>query len=253
MNKKLIGVIIGVSALVVLIIVLAVTFTIRNVVIDPTSTLSLTSEQQQELISDSGIKMKSSIFSVDESIVVRNIELAHPSYKVISVERKFPNTVCVNLTNRTPVYSMNIYDGTHALVDRELKIVDIVESDENVNYITRISGYELKNTVQKGGFLNINFLREITAEAEKLSFVNQRMSSFIPSIEYSNVDNDVNNILLKTNTGVILVIKEVQGSMGTYFNYAYTKYYTELTEHQKTTGYVYLTDENIWTWSNTLD
>ena len=197
--------------------------------------------------------MKSSIFSVDESIVVRNIELAHPSYKVISVERKFPNTVCVNLTNRTPVYSMNIYDGTHALVDRELKIVDIVESDENVNYITRISGYELKNTVQKGGFLNINFLREITAEAEKLSFVNQRMSSFIPSIEYSNVDNDVNNILLKTNTGVILVIKEVQGSMGTYFNYAYTKYYTELTEHQKTTGYVYLTDENIWTWSNTLD
>lgn len=253
MNKKLIGVIIGVSALVVLIIVLAVTFTIRNVVIDTTSTLSLTSEQQQELISDSGIKMKSSIFSVDESIVVRNIELAHPSYKVISVERKFPNTVCVNLTNRTPVYSMNIYDGTHALVDRELKIVDIVESDENVNYITRISGYELKNTVQKGGFLNINFLREITAEAEKLSFVNQRMSSFIPSIEYSNVDNDVNNILLKTNTGVILVIKEVQGSMGTYFNYAYTKYYTELTEHQKTTGYVYLTDENIWTWSNTLD
>ena len=252
MNKKLIGVIIGVSALVVLIIVLAVTFTIRNVVIDTTSTLSLTSEQQQELISDSGIKMKSSIFSVDESIVVRNIELAHPSYKVISVERKFPNTVCVNLTNRTPVYSMNIYDGTHALVDRELKIVDIVESDENVNYITRISGYELKNTVQKGGFLNINFLREITAEAEKLSFVNQRMSSFIPSIEYSNVDNDVNNILLKTNTGVILVIKEVQGSMGTYFNYAYTKYYTELTEHQKTTGYVYLTDENIWTWSNTL-
>ncbi|MBE5762742.1 MAG: FtsQ-type POTRA domain-containing protein [Clostridiales bacterium] len=253
MNKKLIGVIIGVSALVVLIIVLAVTFTIRNVVIDTTSTLSLTSEQQQELISDSGIKMKSSIFSVDESIVVRNIELAHPSYKVISVERKFPNTVCVNLTNRTPVYSMNIYDGTHALVDRELKIVDIVESDENVNYITRISGYELKNTVQKGGFLNINFLREITAEAEKLSFVNQRMSSFIPSIEYSNVDNNVNNILLKTNTGVILVIKEVQGSMGTYFNYAYTKYYTELTEHQKTTGYVYLTDENIWTWSNTLD
>jgi len=251
MNKKLLGVIIGVVAVVAIIIVLGVTFIIRHVTIDTTSTLSLTDEQIAVIASDSGIVVKSSILSVDEQTVIKNIENKYPSYKVVSVERKFPDTVCINITNRTPVYVMAIQDGSYALIDRELKIVDIVDEISELTYVTKISGYTL-NSVQKGGFLNIGFLSEITDEAENVSFVNQRMASFIPSIEYSKVNNDVNNILLKTNTGVILVIKEVSGQMGSFFNYAYTKYYNELTDNQRSTGYVYLTTDNVWTWSTTL-
>ena len=251
MNKKLLAVIISVSAIVVLIIVLGVTFTIRHVTIDTTSTLFLSEEEETALISDSGIVLKSNILSVDEETVIKNIENKHPSIKVISVERKFPNTVCVNLSDRTPVYAIQIQDGTFALIDRELKIVDIVDSYKDYNYITPITGYTLQ-AVQKGGFLNIGFLSEITDEAEKLSFVNQRFSCYIPSIEYSKVDNDVNNIMLRTNTGVVFVIKEVPGSMGSFFNYAYTKYNDELNSNQKSSGYVYLTEENVWTWSSTL-
>ena len=144
-------------------------------------------------------------------------------------------------------------DGTYAVLDRELKVVDIVDDYSNITYVTPIIGYTLSGA-QKGGFLTgINFLSEITSEAENLSFVNQRFSCYIPSIEYLKEDNnEVNKILLKTNTGVTLVIKEVPGSMGTFFNYAYTKYYNELTENQRSTGYVYLTDDNVWTWSSTL-
>ena len=257
MNKKLLGVIIAATVIIVLAIVLWVTFTIRNITLDTTSNLVLTPEQEAELISDSGIKMKSSIFSVDEAIVIKNIERTHPSLKVISVERKFPNTVCVNLTNRTPVYSIELSTGARAILDRELKIVDIVESDADYDYITRITGYKVAGAVQPGAMLTgITFLKEITAEAENMSFVNQRMSSFIPEIEYSKADTDkddeVNKILLKTKTGVILVVNEEIGSMGKYFNYAYTKYYTELTEHQRSTGFVYLTEDNVWTWSLAL-
>ena len=251
MSKKLIGVLIGVVTLVIVIIVLGVTFTIRNVTIDTTSTLSLDDATVQALVSDSGIKMKSSILSVDESIVVRNIETKYPALKVISVERKFPNTVCVNITNRVPVFAIGVKDGTIALIDREQKIVDIVENVDDINYITVVTG-QLLDGVQKGGFsTTTSYLREITAEAENLSFVNQRLSSFIPSIEYSKVDNGVDNILLKTNTGVTFVLKNVTNSVGTFFNYAYTKYYNELTVNQKASGYVYLTDEDVWTWSDT--
>ncbi len=252
MNKKLLAVIISVSAVVILIIVLGVTFTIRNVTIGTTSTLTLSEEEENALILDSGIVMKSSIFSVDEETVIKNIENKHPTIKVISVERKFPNTVCVNMSNRVPVYVIGMQDGTYAVLDRELKVVDVVEDYSNLTFVTPITGYTLSG-VQKGGFLTgINFLSEITDEAENLSFVNQRFSCYIPSIEYLKEDSDVNNILLKTNTGVTLVIKEVPGSMGSFFNYAYTKYYNELTDNQKSTGYVYLTDENVWTWSSTL-
>ena len=258
MNKKLLGVIIAVAVIVVLTIVLWVTFTIRNITLDTTSNLKLTDEETQELINDSGIKLKSSIFSVDENIVIQNIEKSHPSLKVISVERKFPNTVCVNITNRTPVYSVGLSTGARAILDRELKIIDVVESDEDIDYITRVTGYTINGTIQKGGMVTgISFLKEITAEAEKMSFVNQRMSSFIPTIVYLKADtskeDEVSKILLQTKTGVSLVIREDVGSMGKYFNYAYTKYYTELTEHQRSEGYVYLTDDNVWTWSATLE
>ena len=252
MSKKLLAVIISVTAVVVLIVVLGVTFTIRHVTIDTTSTLNLSEEEELSLIADSGIVMKSSILSVDENTVISNIENQHPSIKVISVERKFPNTVCVNLTDRTPVYAIRMQDGKYALIDRESKIVDIVESYDDYNYITPIIGYDLPS-VQKGGFLNIAFISEITAEAENLSFVNQRFSSFIPSIEYLKVDNDVNKLLLRTNTGVVLVIKEVSGSMGTFFNLAYKFYMENLnTENQKSSGYVCLSNENVWTWSTTI-
>ncbi len=250
MNKKLLGVIIGVVAIVVIVVVLGVTFVTRHVTIDTTSTLSLTDEEIKLLASESGIQLKASILSVDEAIVINNIETRHPSLKVISVERKFPDTVCVNITNRTPVYSIKVKDGTYAILDRELKVVNVVENLDDISYITKITGYELSG-VQAGGIMDIKFLSEITDEAENLSFVNQRMSSFIPSIEYLKVDNGINNIMLKTNTGVVLVIKEVTNSMGSFFNYAYTKYYNELTKNQRSTGYVYLTDENVWTWSDT--
>ena len=120
MNKKLLAVIISVSAVVILIIVLGVTFTIRNVTIGTTSTLTLSEEEENALILDSGIVMKSSIFSVDEETVIKNIENKHPTIKVISVERKFPNTVCVNMSNRVPVYVIGMQDGTYAVLDREL-------------------------------------------------------------------------------------------------------------------------------------
>ncbi len=251
MNKKLLGVTIGVVAFVVIIVVLGVTFITRNVTIDTTSTLSLTDSEKAQIISESGIQLKASILSVDEEIVIKNIETRHPSLKVISVERKFPDTVCVNLTNRTPVYSIKMKDGTYAILDRELKVVNVVENLDDFDYITKVTGYELSGA-QPGGVLDITYLKEITDEAENLSFVNQRMATFIPSIEYSKVDNDINNILLRTNTGVIFVIKEVPNSMGTFFNYAYTKYYNELTKRQRSTGYVYLTEDNVWTWSETF-
>lgn len=250
MNRKLVTLLSCLAVVVIIVICMSIAFTINGVSVNTTNGLSMTEEEINEIYLDSGIVKHSSIFGLDEDISISNIEMLHPDLKVISIERKFPNKVVINITKRIPIIAVSITDGTYALLDRELKVVEIVNEIED-KYISYISGIKI-NTIQKGSFVeDFDWLENIVSSAEKLSFVNRRFSSFIVKIEreiYTEVEN--NKTLLTTNTGVVFVIDDVLGSDA--FNYFYTNY-MQRSDLEKSTGYIkYNADEKKLVYSNSL-
>lgn len=249
MNKRIIALFCSLVAVVVIIVVMAITFTVGEVSVETTANIELNSKEKSDIIYDSKIVEHSSVFSLDEKIAISNIELCNPQLKVLSIERIFPNKVRINITKRVPILSLQLKDGTFALVDRELKVVQIVDTIEEA-YISPIIGINL-DTIQSGAFITtIDWLKSIIQSAEELSFVNERFSTFITSVEYQAFASEEkpNLIILKTNTGVSFAINENQGKDA--FNYFYTHYMT-LKENQKNSGYIVI-NENQITWVASL-
>ncbi len=250
MSKKLVGIIITIVVVAVLITVACLVFMINGIEVESASDTVLTSTDIDSIIEDSKIVNHSSVFGVDEEIATSNIEALHPYVKVISIERKFPSKVCINVSKRTAVFAYPIEDGsTYALLDREMKVLEIVsdlnEYKNQNKYVTVLSGAS-STAVQTGTFLTLPWLSNILSVAEKLDnihFINKRFATFIPEIKY--VENGENSYyFLTTNTGVTFVLNNNTLSIGEHFSTQYSNYINVLTSSQKQSGYVVINESN---------
>ena len=155
MNKKLVILLSCLAVIVVIVICMSIAFTIDEVNVKTTNGLTIDEEVINDIILDSGIVAHSSIFGLEESTAISNIEKMHPELKGISIERKFPNDVYINISKRIPILSVAISDGSFALLDRELKVVEIVSEVEGA-YITAIAGISV-NQIQKVSYVEFEW------------------------------------------------------------------------------------------------
>ena len=95
----------------------------------------------------------------------------------------------------------------------------------------------------------MNWLSSLIQEAERLSYINARFTTFIKQIEYRVTENG-NLVLFKTNKGVSLVTYDTKDFL-VMFNAAYTYYMEQLPENNKSNGYVVLAD-SAWTWVDSI-
>ena len=238
MNKKAVVSLIVIFTVIALIVITSLLFMVNSITVEATSDLHLTASEEAEIVEDSKIVLHSNMFSLAENIAISYIELSHPYIKVISIERKFPSKVCINVSKRTPVLAMPLTDGTYALLDRELKVLELVPEVE-YPYVTIISGTSI-STPQLGAFCDdrLGWLSNIVTEAEGLSFVNARFATLIPSITFEEAsEGNLGKIYLQINTGVTFVLENNTLALGDYFNYAYTKY-MKLNDLEKSSGYI---------------
>ena len=250
MNKRLIGFFVGLVALVLVIVISCVVFIIGDVSVEQTSNLDLQEEQLNSILEDSGVVKYSSIFGLDENIAMQNIESNNPFLKVVSIERKFPNKVIINVTDREPLLNVEIEENRYAILDRELKFLTVVETgDECLKNTTNISGVSISKEYHIGSFVKMNWLSSLIQEAERLSYINARFTTFIKQIEYRVTENG-NLVLFKTNKGVSLVTYDTKDFL-VMFNAAYTYYMEQLPENNKSNGYVVLAD-SAWTWVDSI-
>jgi len=236
MNKKAVVSLIVIFTVIALIVIISLLFMVNSITVEATSDLHLTASEEAEIIEDSKIVLHSNMFSLAEDVAISNIESLHPYVKVISIERKFPSKVSINVSKRTPEFAMPLTDGSYALLDRELKVLELV-TEVKYPYVTIISG-TLIDTVQLGAFCKIAWLSNIVTEAEGLSFVNARFATLIPSITFEEAsEGNLGKIYLQINTGVTFVLENNTLALGDYFNYAYTKY-MKLNDLEKSSGYI---------------
>ena len=249
MNKRLLGIFIAVAVAVVVIVVCCVMFLTGSVEVRTTDNLTLDDETVSAIVSQSGIKKGDSVFSIDESASVSAIEKANPMLKVVDIERKFPNKVVIYVAERTPLMAIALEDnedGLFAVVDNELKILNVVASDA-VAGLTAVNNFTVSGGEEiVGSFIDdrSDWLKGIVMGAEKVSFVSTRFTSFVKSVTFGQI-----NVSVLTNTGVTFQLKNV-ASIDEMFVNAYTYYSTLADETQRRSGDISLTD-NGWMWSET--
>lgn len=251
MNKRLIGMFIGLALAVCVIVSCCVMFLVGEVSVETTSELTLDAQTKTDLIDQSNIKKGMSIFSIDEYACSLNIEKQNPYLKVVAIERSFPNKVTILISSRQDLIAIPLatpsQEYSYAIVDRELKILTLSNS-EGIKSLTVVdSGFSVNADEESvGSFIteHSDWLINIVTAGEKNYFVGSKFNSFIKKISYSNTD-----ILLTTNTGVCLILKNTQ-DIQTHFNMAYA-FYSQADQAKQSSGYILLSD-NGWIWSATM-
>ena len=241
MNKRLLGIFIAVAVAVVVIVVCCVMFLTGSVEVRTTDNLTLEDETVNAIITQSGIRKGESVFAIDESEAVNAVEKANPTLKVVDIERKFPNNVYIYVTDRTGVFSLRLADGRYAVLDRELKVTEILA--ENDDKLCILDGVAVTN-VKEGYVLDDSqILLTMMKGAERCSFINARYYSFIRKTQVLDKE-----IWLTTNTGVIICLP-ISSNIDQSMINAYGYYLEHTSDTGKTSGKIVLSEDG-WVWQN---
>lgn len=135
-NKKKRLIILSVIAgvLVFLMLLSSAIFRIKGVSVEYQTTLTMLSKEDLNLmIENSGIPVGKNIFfaSLDDSI--KQMERENPYIKINGIERKFPNSLVVLVSERVPVVRIEQNGYTYVL-DSDLKILNIVKDGADGDY-----------------------------------------------------------------------------------------------------------------------
>ncbi|MEG2675690.1 MAG: FtsQ-type POTRA domain-containing protein [Clostridia bacterium] len=242
MNKRIVGIFCGLLAVVVLVVLCCVIFVVGSVSVQTTAELELSAEMNAKILQDSNIVKYSSIFGISEEKAIENIEKNNPMLKVVLIERKFPNKVVINVATRVEMLAIAMENGKFAILDRELKILEIVDVLDSKKILSRVENFVIPQDAQVGTFVeNASWLKKVILGAERISFLNQRFAVFFPKMEYQE-----KKIILHTNSGVKFAINSANSDdISTLISYAYS-FFTEKAM-DKNSGYIVLQDKG-WTW-----
>lgn len=163
-KKRLIILSVVAGALVLLMLLSSAVFKIRGVSVEYQTTLTLLTKDDLKLMVDNAeIPYGKSIFfsSLDDNI--KKMEKSNPYVKVNGIERKFPNSLVVLVSERVPVVKVEYGEATYVL-DNELKVLNIARSVGDFNFETgekdlpvlKVSssfGFSVGN-VEAGDFVN---------------------------------------------------------------------------------------------------
>ena len=211
MNKRIIVLLMCLIIVIIPVVLFSAVFVVRDV--DVVGIGDEFEFDENKLAADSGIPSGSSIFILSESAARHNIELKNPTIKVVNIERIFPNKVVVNITKRVPMIAINVKSTSmYALVDRELRVVDIVSDISKLN-VVRFNGYALdisKDTDVEGEIIDINnkelggfVLESIIKGYEQLQVVSDLLRSHV---EYITLDTEGNRAIIMTNAGASIEV-----------------------------------------------
>ena len=201
MNKRLIIIFACIAIFVLTLVVGAVVFSVSdvNILLQSEENVSF---DKAKILETSGIKKGQSVFTINSEKASADIEKQFPKLKVVKIERVFPNKVRIHLDTRTAIFKIN-YNDKYAILDRELKIIDITN---NLDYV---AGYTLNQEQHKlGDFVNdntidIKALKEVITKLEVKGVVNEKISATFESFEF--VTNE--KLKMKTALGITFVIK----------------------------------------------
>lgn len=244
MNKRLVIIFACIAVFVLILVVGAVVFTVSDV------NILLSSEQtiafdKTKILQTSGIKKGQSVFTIDAEEASGKIEKQFPMLKVVKIERVFPNKVRINLDVRTPIIKVKIAGSdNYCVMDRELKIVAIVDNDSDTyegNNLLSIENYEYtadENCLGDfaSGDKTIDNIKEILGALETRELVNSRVPA---TFEKFVVESEA--ILMQSKLGIMLLIRtNTDRPCAQQCDALYLKFYGMSSDEREQPNYIYI-------------
>lgn len=256
MNKRLIAVFVCMALFVLTLVVGAVLFTVSDVNILLASDENIAFDKSK-ILEASGIKKGQNVFSIDKEAAVNNIEKQFPAFNV-QVERTFPNKVRIQLKTRIPVFKIKIANtDNYAVLDRDLKIIDVVSGDGNAygdDKLVVVSGYEYSGADNPcGDFItddsnDISSLKDIILSLEKLGVVNQRIPAVFSNFDiFSNKRVEMQTVLgIKIVIRTDLAINDQANPIEYQCDLLYSHYYSKMSgDEREQNKYLYLGQNGV--------
>lgn len=277
-TKRLIAIISIIAVLVLLIVLNSTVFTLKKVeinfyntndeLIEDNNTLNHFDQSSiDEIIKSAKFKYGKNMFLVKKAPYIKTLEQANPYLKVIGITRVFPNKLVVKVVEREDFYKANLTNGKVAILDGELKVLNIVDSIDDYAIID--SKMTLDN-VTPGDFITSsdeqNVLKTVKDHLYTCTFDTPRAIALIESIEVKSsymTENPtlnclwVNIVTRKTNAngdnvaGVTIRIENATTNLEQKIVNAFMAYNTALQEDISKTQSGYITVYNnlstFWT------
>ena len=144
-TKRLVIILSVLIVLTLLIVLVSAVFTVQSISVSwNTKPNVLTVASNEKIISSSKIKHKSSVFTLKKKDYIASIEKQNSYVKVDSIEVKFPNKIVINVSEREPYYYLNMGAGEYAVLDSDLKVLEIVTNITEYANKFNISPIEMK-------------------------------------------------------------------------------------------------------------
>ena len=256
-NGRIIAFIAIVAFIVVFVLLNMTVFTISHITVQ--NEVYSNYIDKTAIIASSGIEYNQNIFLLNENNARAKIEAAFPYLEVVTIERTFPSSVVIHVNMRTPVMSIAVAGkmDTYAIIDTDLKILDVVDKEDDLyKMATHINAENKVVAPEVGTYLDdsepINrCLKQIgyVADNEDLQFWH-----FFSSI---TIENNVAYVTLRT--GVAVVLTEIDTIDVKHDLRIALAYYATLDEqdYHRRTGYIYFDrtkgEAGGWVWSEQVN
>ena len=232
-NKRLVIILSVLIALTIVIVLCSAVFTVQTVSVNwLTKPNVLTVQDNSSIVAASKIKKNSSVFTLKKQEYAKNIEKSKAYIEVVKIEVKFPNKVVIHAREREPYFYLNVGTNEYAILDKELKVLEIT-NDLNT-YVKNfglcpieltLDGTITANlTVSSGDFLNIMYGELFKTFTSHLSKFDDYNTPTKAKVVIKNLTLKGKDLSIYTNLGLNIFIKDVDTNFKTKMQYGFSGY-----------------------------
>lgn len=219
-------IILGVFVLVTILIVLCSTvFTLSTVEVSWLSTTKVLSGKTNDEIIDSGkFKKGESVFLLNKSRYIQNLEQNNPYLKVVGMEINFPNKLIVNISEREELFALKVVNEnsvsgySYVFLDYDLKALKItdtavVASKQNPAILTLENLNYSVNDFSAGNFTDMPVNDMLSSIGYMLSSTGYTNTIYKALIKNVHVSYNINStITIQTTCGLNLRLLKAQNN-----------------------------------------
>ncbi len=182
-----------------------------------TTRVELKGENTDSLLKNVDMPLGESVFFLNKNKIMSACEKNNAYLQVVSIETVFPNKIVMHVAERRQLYSIKISDSSYAIIDKNLKVMNLISSDELFlvdetirPVIVSVTGFTVvEDDIAVGEKISLGdaseMLKSLTISFLEAKYNEQTMRGFINTI---NINLNNKDIIIITRYGLKICIKD---------------------------------------------
>ena len=189
MNKRMKLIFICFTAVALVLVIASSFFVVQSVDVQLVSVYEDMTVLDADVIGQASGVLGKNILTLNERTVINGIHTSYPRVKVIAIERFFPSSVTIYVTERVALFAVET-EGGYALIDREAMVLDnVVEAGDvpiarGISVLSSVPGRRL--IAQSG---EVEKLLEVVAAFEGMEYVGRNFCTTVDYVDLTTTES----------------------------------------------------------------